>query len=111
MYYLTITYGRYSWCVVRILCMSYILAVSTYGRQGGGGDSYACCFEQVYAAMDTISSWLFGRFTNIRDFDNFFDDVFTYDIELTAASQGQQYAPNVWPDFSWANVHTYLNST
>lgn len=85
----------------------YVGHVPTYWRDGGGDGQDG--FSAVYAAMDTISPWLVGRFSTEEEFDSMFRQVFEDDIELTT-SRGQGYAPNVWPGFSWTNVQRIYGS-
>ena len=62
------------------------------------------------AAMDTISPWLVGRYSNTDDFQALFNSVVLPDITLTS-SRSQEYAPNVFPGFSWTNLQRNRGST
>jgi glycoprotein endo-alpha-1,2-mannosidase len=53
--------------------------------------------------MDTLSPWLVGRFADNKGFDNIFKSVIVPDSVQTGTN-GQGYAPNVWPGFSWYNL-------
>lgn len=59
------------------------------------------CYE--IASMDVISPWLVGRFNTNADFDHLFESVIAKDSAFTA-ERCQDYAPNVWPGFSWYNL-------
>lgn len=54
--------------------------------------------------LDIISPWAVGRFGSTADYDNLFSTVVSADM---AAIKGKQdYAPVVWPGFSWANLQS-----
>jgi len=71
----------------------------------------------VYNALDCISPWLSGRFRNTEEFDTGVcprercpgTPMFREDKAYTDA-RGTDYAPVVFPGFSWTNMHHNITS-
>jgi hypothetical protein len=78
----------------------FVGGVPTWWRDGNG-DSLPG-YDNVYAAMDSISPWMVGRFDSKS-----FHDVFMhgpYPDSALCGNRSQGYAPVVWPGFSWFNL-------
>eukprot|EP00041_Stephanoeca_diplocostata_P028766 m.831939 g.831939 ORF g.831939 m.831939 type:complete len:508 (-) comp23430_c1_seq7:295-1818(-) len=75
--------------------------IPTHWRSNDGDSKPG--YSQVYAAMDVLSPWLVGRFTDDDGFDNYMKSTFDADkVKIDALGKG--YAPVVWPGFSWYNL-------
>jgi len=67
-----------------------------------GGHDAQSGWESVHASFDIISPWAVGRYGSEKGYDKLFTDVVSGDM---AKIKGKQdYAPVVWPGFSWANL-------
>lgn len=75
-------------------------AVPFYWRTGTADSRPG--FLDVYRTFDALSPWSVGRYNSEDTFNHNFQEVLR-DREWTAQHE-KDYAPVIWPGFSWANL-------
>jgi len=88
--------------------ITFVGGVPTHWREGAGDSKPG--YAPVYEAMDVLSPWLVGRFSDDVGFDSNMKNIFVPDVQHTNA-RGQGYAPVVFPGFSWANLQRLRGSS
>jgi len=75
--------------------------VPTHWRTSDGDSKPG--YKNFYDALDVVSPWLVGRFSDEASFDSYFNNVFLQDASQLK-EMGSGYAPVVFPGFSWSNL-------
>jgi len=62
-------------------------------------------WNSVYSAFEILSPWSVGRYSDQTGFDNLLNSVEIPDMQYIKANNWSvDYAPVIWPGFSWANL-------
>ena len=84
-----------------VLPITFVGGVPTHWRSGDGDSKPN--YDSVYSAMDVLSPWLVGRYSDDAGFDSNMQNIFVPDARRLE-QQKLGYAPVVFPGFSWSNM-------
>jgi hypothetical protein len=83
--------------------LTLIAGVPTYWRQGNRDADRFDAWKAVYSAVDILSPWTGGRYTDTAGADRYLNTTLRPDTAFLRA-RGQDIMPVIFPGFSWANL-------
>lgn len=83
--------------------LTIMAGVPAYWRRGDrDADSFAA-WNQVYSAVDIISPWTVGRYTDNAGVDRYLTETLRGDLSALR-ERNKEMMPVIFPGFSWANL-------